>query len=151
MIDPLDVLRFMKISHANSIRLSPGLPAAETKALCLRLIKEELEEELLPAIERDDLVEIADAIADAIFVLLFAARAYGLPIVALWREVVRTNMAKFPGGKATYDPGGKVVKPEGWQPPAIKTILQAAEDEFQHTGQLVLPGFVNELHVWRKP
>ncbi len=74
---------------------SPGIPLAPTVDLCRRLITEEVRE-TIEAIDTENLVEIADGIADAIYVLLFAAHAYGLPMPAIWDEVHRTNMAKFP-------------------------------------------------------
>ena len=67
-----------------------------------------------------DLGGIADGIADLIYVLLGTALSYGIHIAPIWDEVQRTNMAKE-GGATRHD--GKVLKPEGWQPPDVRGIL----------------------------
>lgn len=97
----------------------PHIPTEKFKELRISLITEEVNETLM-ALEQDDLVEIADGIADSIVVLLGTAVTYGIDIRPIWDEVHRTNMAKK-GGPVRED--GKKLKPEGWQPPDIKKIL----------------------------
>lgn len=119
-----DVLAFLKIGHPDKIRETPGVPTAEVKALCRELVREEYEDELKPALNKDDLPEIADAIADCIWVLVCLAYAYGIPIENVWAEVRRANMDKFPGGVAIRRPSdGKIMKPAGWEPPNIRLML----------------------------
>lgn len=98
----------------------PAIPPNEVKTLRFVLVKEEAEE-TLKAILKDDLVEIADGIADTIVVLLGTANAYGIEMQPIWDEVHRTNMAKS-GGKKRED--GKSLKPEGWKPPDVKSLLK---------------------------
>lgn len=128
MGDPFqDVLDFMRIGHPESIRTRPQTPTPEVRDLCLTLIREEGLQETVDALETGDLVEIADGIADTIYVLVYAAHCYGIPIAEVWAEVQRTNMAKFPGGKVLRrESDGKILKPEGWTPPDIRSILGAA-------------------------
>lgn len=72
-----------------------GIPPRDRTVLRWRLIREEVEE-TLDAIYGDNLVEIADGIADSIVVLVGTALEYGIDLTAVWNEVCRSNMAKFP-------------------------------------------------------
>jgi len=119
-----DVLVFLRIGHPDKIRETPGLPTAEHAALAQELVREEYEDELKPALESGDLVQIADAVADCIWVLIALAHFYGLPIEEIWAEVRRANMDKFPGGLVMRRPDQKIIKPFGWTPPDIKTIFE---------------------------
>lgn len=113
-----DILEFAdKFGHY--IEAHPCIPPEKVKVLRKNLIKEETEE-LLKAIEEDDLEGIADGAADSIVVILGTLIAYGIVFQSVWDEVHRTNMAKV-GGATRED--GKSLKPEGWQPPDIKSIL----------------------------
>lgn len=121
-----DVLALMKIGHPEKIRSTPTFDI-EGDRLCVNLIKEEYGE-MMRAWGNEDMTEFADGIADLIYVLIFAAHAYGIPIEKVWAEVQRTNMAKFPGGKVLRrESDGKILKPEGWEPPDIKRILREAQ------------------------
>ena len=99
---------------------TPAVPAPDRKALRLSLIKEEVIDELLPALQNDNLEKIADGMADAIVVILGTALEYGIDLGPVWEEIHRTNMAKA-GGPRRED--GKILKPEGWQPPDICGVL----------------------------
>jgi predicted HAD superfamily Cof-like phosphohydrolase len=72
-----------------------------------------------------NIVEIADACADIIVVVLGTLSALGIDADAVLDEVHRANKAKFPGGKAILREDGKYLKPEGWQPPDIAGVLKA--------------------------
>jgi predicted HAD superfamily Cof-like phosphohydrolase len=84
-------------------------------------IREEVVE-IEEAIRREDLADIADGIVDLIYFVLGLAAAFGLPWEELWQEVQRANMEKQPGSteRAKLD----AVKPEGWEPPKIESILR---------------------------
>ena len=99
----------------------PALPSADICRLRYSLIKEELSE-ALSAIAHEDLVDLADGIGDSIVVLIGTAISYGIDIRPVWDEIHRTNMAKV-GGPRRSD--GKILKPEGWKPPDIESILIA--------------------------
>lgn len=98
---------------------SPSIPTAGTPAFRQRLIDEE-HGELREALEQGDLAGVADAIADLIYVVLGTAISYGIDIRPIWDEVHRTNMAKEGGGSRA---DGKILKPEGWEPPDIAGLL----------------------------
>jgi predicted HAD superfamily Cof-like phosphohydrolase len=121
-----DVRQFMEIGHPDKIAKGPCIPSEAIDDLCQTLIKEE-RKELNKAWADEDLVEISDAIADLIYVLIFMALCYGIPIKEVWEEVAKTNMAKFPGGVVLRREGdGKIMKPPGWVPPDIKGIIEQA-------------------------
>lgn len=121
------VRKFWEIGHPDKIGEEPAFPAQEVQDLNLRLIREEFDE-LQLASEDDDLVEVADALADLIYVAVGMGITHGIPLEKVFAEVQRTNMAKYPGGVVTRRPSdGKVVKPEGWEPPLIGPILNEAK------------------------
>ena len=95
-------------------------PDEQTKDLRIKLLNEEMKE-TIDAMNNYDMEEIADGIVDSIVILIGTALTYGINILPVWDEVYRTNMAKA-GGKLRED--GKLLKPEGWQPPNIKKILK---------------------------
>lgn len=88
--------------------------------LCKSLMYEELNE-LEVAINQGDLVSIADGIADLIYVALYTANAYGLWMEPIFAEVQRSNMTKKGG---PMRPDGKQLKPPGYEPPDLKTIVE---------------------------
>lgn len=106
----------------------PTIPSADRKALRIKLIDEEVNRELLPAMEADNIVEISDAMADSIYVIVGAALEYGVPLDRVWAAVQRANMAKVDPvtGKVRKRGDGKVLKPEGWTPPDITAVLANA-------------------------
>jgi len=92
--------------------------------LCIRLIREECCSELCGALESGDLVGVADGIADALYVILFTALYYGIPVDDVWDAVHAAAMTKrWPDGKFHHDAGNKVIKPHGWKHPDIAAIL----------------------------
>ena len=98
----------------------PYILDKQLKLLRGELIIEEINE-TLDAIDEDDLVRIADGICDSVVVLLGTAITYGIDVRPVWDEVHRTNMLKK-GGKLRKD--GKMLKPEGWKPPDIESIIK---------------------------
>lgn len=123
-----DVLAFITNAAPENILDKPGTPSEATRKLCKALIDGEVNIELLPAIDSGDLVEIADGIADSLYVLIYTAYCHGIPIERIWDEVQRTNMAKFENGVVIKRLGdGKVMKPAGWVPPDIAGILTTWE------------------------
>lgn len=91
------------------------------------LIYEELRE-LNDAMLDRDIVEVADAIADLLYVVYGAAVSYGIDIDPVFEAVHKSNMDKiWTDGELHYHPNGKVKKPEGWEPPNIRAILKEQE------------------------
>lgn len=106
----------------------PGFIPEADYTLAKNLIEEEIREWKIAHRTRD-LVEVADAFADLLYVVYRAALAYGLPIHEIFDEVHRSNMTKFPGGVVLRRNDGKILKPESWEPPRIKEILDAHASE----------------------
>jgi len=122
-----DVHEFHEASALHEAPTRPTIPGRERRELCEDLIVEEYDE-LFRAIENDDLVEMADAAADLIYVVIWTCIEYGIPLDKVWPEVQRTNMAKIDAttGKVERKPNGKIAKPEGWTPPNIHKIIHVS-------------------------
>lgn len=99
---------------------NPGFSDENTMKLRIALVEEEILE-LKDACEDKDFPSFVDAITDSIYVLLGTAIATGVDIEPIWQEVQKTNMAKAVGNKRD---DGKLLKPEGWKAPDIKTLLK---------------------------
>ena len=89
------------------------------------LIKEEYDE-LYEALCAKDIVEIADACADLKWVIEGLEHTLNIPQQEVWDEVARSNLQKVDPitGKVLKRADGKVMKPEGWTPPNIKSIFE---------------------------
>lgn len=106
--------------------LQPGDAHVKDVTLGRNLIEEEYTE-LMRALDapgcQEALVAIADGIGDLLYVTTWLGITFGLPMEAIMDEIQRANLAKF-GPGARKDPAtGKVLKPEGWQPPNIRSLL----------------------------
>jgi predicted HAD superfamily Cof-like phosphohydrolase len=105
---------------------NPELPSKEERELRKKLLAEEYTEYVV-AEYKDDLIEIADALADIIYIACGTAVSYGIPLDRLFAEVHRSNMAKLVDGKVIRRSDGKVQKPAGWTPPDVKNILYSED------------------------
>jgi predicted HAD superfamily Cof-like phosphohydrolase len=93
--------------------------------LRFNLMKEE-NEEYLEAAKNGDLVEVADALGDQLYILCGTILRHGLQdkIVEVFQEIQRSNMSKLDvNGKPIYREDGKVMKSELYFKPDIKSIL----------------------------
>lgn len=100
---------------------TPEHPPLDVRVLRERLMLEELGE-TTHAMHTNDLIGVADGLADLIYVALGCALAYGIDLRPVWDEVQKTNMAKVGGPQR---PDGKILKPEGWVPPDVAGILRS--------------------------
>ena len=103
-------------------RTTPGWPGPEAIRLRLDLLREEFGE-YRRAIATDDLPELADALADMVYIIYGTARVHGIDLDDVLAEVQRSNMAKVVDGKVIRRDDGKILKPEGWTPPDIRGVL----------------------------
>lgn len=118
----MKVQEFME-AFGQEVKTSPEFPNRETQLLRIELIREELEE-LSEAIADHDIVEVADALADILYVTYGAAHAFGIPIDNCFREVQRSNMSKLgEDGKPIYREDGKVMKGPNYSEPDLKSVL----------------------------
>jgi len=101
----------------------PAWPEQEIQRLRLDLIEEELDE-LHYAIDNKDMVEIADALGDLLYVVYGAGHAFGIDLDECFKEIHASNMSKLgPDGKPIKREDGKVLKPDTFFPPDLKSIL----------------------------
>lgn len=106
------------------VKQSPGVEIDDDLArLRIDLLEEEVRE-FVTASQKEDLVAIADALADIVYVIYGTALTYGIDLDSVLREVHRSNMSKLGGdGKPLLRGDGKVIKSEGYFPPDISTVL----------------------------
>jgi 8-oxo-dGTP pyrophosphatase MutT (NUDIX family)/predicted HAD superfamily Cof-like phosphohydrolase len=86
----------------------------------LAFLEEEVREYAVAA-EAGDVVEVADALADLLYVVYGTALVHGIPLDAVFDEVHRSNLTKV--GGAPIGPGTKAPKPADYRPPNIRPIL----------------------------
>ena len=96
---------------------------AKTNRLRIDLIKEELEE-LTHAMNDKNLLEVADALTDILYVTYGAGHAFGIDLDKCFDEVQNSNMSKLgEDGKPIYNESGKVMKgPNYFKPDLLKFI-----------------------------
>ena len=99
-------------------RGSPGWPGWSQAWLRQRLIDEEVNE-LHDAIANGDIVEVADALGDILYVTLGACLVFGIDPVAVVNEIHRSNMTK----DGSLDAGGKITKGPSYEPPNLSKVL----------------------------
>ena len=89
------------------------------------LIDEECKE-LAQACDTDNAVETVDALIDILVVTIGALHSMGADAEGAWKEVMATNFAKIDSatGKVRKREDGKVLKPQGWEPPNLKPFLK---------------------------
>lgn len=100
--------------------------ATETTLLRYKLMREE-NEEYLEASQNGDLVEIADALGDMLYILCGTILCHGLEnkIEAVFREIQESNMSKLDeNGRPIYREDGKVLKGNLYFKPNISSILE---------------------------
>jgi predicted HAD superfamily Cof-like phosphohydrolase len=112
------------VAFGQRVGEKPELPEQNERALRMRLLSEEWEE-YRSAEYDNDIVEIADALADIIYIACGTAVSYGIPLDEIFNEVHRSNMAKLVDGKVLRREDGKIQKPEGWTAPDIKSIIDS--------------------------
>lgn len=138
--DPPDYLQDVRDFHVafeHRISLIPCLGNYDLKNLRFLLLREEFNE-FTTAISMSDVVRVADALGDILYVTFGACLAFGIPIADVWKAIQTSNMAKLgPDGKPIYNQIGKVMKPEGWQPPDIASIIVKHSDLGEPTHEYV--------------
>ena len=116
------VKAFMR-TFGQEIKDKPSFPSAKIVQLRYSLIKEELNE-LKEAIDKNNLKEVADALADILYVTYGAGHAFGINLDACFTEVQSSNMSKLgKDGKPIYNEHGKVLKgPKYFKPDLSKFV-----------------------------
>ena len=99
------------------------LSSEKINSLRLSLIQEELDE-LTKAINENDILEVADALTDILYVTYGAGHAFGVDLDKCFDEVQRSNMSKLgEDGKPIYNESGKVMKGPNYFKPDLSKFL----------------------------
>ena len=112
-------------TFAQEVKIKPSFNTDKVNKLRYDLIKEELDE-LKEAMEKKDLLEVADALTDILYVTYGAGHAFGIDLDKCFEEVQNSNMSKLDeNGKPIYNESGKVMKgPKYFKPNLNKFINQ---------------------------
>jgi predicted HAD superfamily Cof-like phosphohydrolase len=94
----------------------------EQQNLYMNLITEEYRE-TIESFDNDDLIEVADGLADMVWVIMGMCSSCGIDFNKVWEEVKASNMSKFVEGKAIKNKAGKIMKPETYFKPDLKKVL----------------------------
>ena len=107
---------FMK-TFGQEVKTKPSLSTDKINTLRIDLIKEELEE-LTEAMNNKDLLEVADALTDILYVTYGAGHAFGIDLDKCFDEVQNSNMSKLDeNGEPIFNESGKVMKgPDYFKP-----------------------------------
>jgi len=113
---------FMK-TFGQEIKVKPSFSSEKINRLRYNLIKEELYE-LDEAMKNQDIVEVADALTDILYVTYGAGHAFGINLDKCFEEVQNSNMSKLgEDNKPIYNEKGKVMKGPKYFKPNLKKIL----------------------------
>jgi predicted HAD superfamily Cof-like phosphohydrolase len=113
---------FMK-TFGQEVKTKPSLSSDKINKLRIDLIKEELEE-LTEAMQKKDLLEVADALTDILYVTYGAGHAFGINLNACFNEVQNSNMSKLgKDGKPIYNESGKVMKGPNYFKPDLSKFV----------------------------
>ena len=114
---------FMK-TFGQEVKTSAGLSTDKINSLRISLINEELEE-LKKAISENNIVEVADALTDILYVAYGAGHAFGIDLDKCFKEVQDSNMSKLgENGKPIYNEHGKVMKGPKYFKPDLSKFLK---------------------------
>ncbi len=113
---------FMK-TFGQEVKVKPSFSTNKINKLRIDLITEELQE-LKEAVEKRDLLEVADALTDILYVTYGAGHAFGINLDKCFEEVQNSNMSKLDeNGKPIFNENGKVMKgPKYFKPNLSKFI-----------------------------
>jgi predicted HAD superfamily Cof-like phosphohydrolase len=118
-----DLVEDFMNAFGQEVKSEPNFPDDDTVSLRIELIAEELNE-LFDACENKDIVEVADALTDILYVTYGAGHAFGIDLDLCFREVQRSNMSKLgEDGKPIYRDDGKVLKGPNYSEPDLKSAL----------------------------
>ena len=113
---------FMK-TFGQDVKNKPSFSTNKINKLRIDLIKEELNE-LQEAMKNNDLLEVADALTDILYVTYGAGHAFGIDLDKCFNEVQNSNMSKLDeNGKPIYNDAGKVMKGPNYFKPNLSKFV----------------------------
>ena len=112
-------------TFGQEVKKKSSLSSDKINSLRLNLIQEELDE-LTIAIKENDILEVADALTDILYVTYGAGHAFGINLDKCFDEVQKSNMSKLgKDGKPIYNDKGKVMKgPDYFKPDLSKFLIR---------------------------
>ena len=118
-----EIVKLFMDTYGQEVKDKAEFSDAKTNKLRIDLIKEELEE-LTHAMNDKNLLEVADALTDILYVTYGAGHAFGIDLDKCFDEVQNSNMSKLgEDGKPIYNESGKVMKgPNYFKPDLLKFI-----------------------------
>ncbi len=117
------VKTFMQ-TFGQEVKSKPSFSTEKINELRYNLIKEELEE-FKQAIDNKDLLEVADALTDILYVAYGAGHAFGIDLDKCFEEVQNSNMSKLDDdGKPIYNDFGKVMKGPNYYKPDLSKFVK---------------------------
>ena len=117
------VKTFME-TFGQEVKSKPSFSTEKINDLRYNLIQEELDE-LKQAIDNKDLLEVADALTDILYVTYGAGHAFGIDLDKCFEEVQNSNMSKLDNdGKPIYNDAGKVMKGPNFYKPDLSKFLK---------------------------
>jgi len=124
-----DMSNFNKVkifmnTYGQDVKEKASFPEKQIVQLRIDLIEEELNE-LKEAINNNDIVEVADALTDILYVTYGAGHSFGIDLNKCFDEVQKSNMSKLgEDGKPIYNDSGKVMKGPNYFAPDLKKIIE---------------------------
>ena len=116
------VKTFMK-TFGQEVKTKPSFSTDKINSLRYDLIEEELEE-LKIAMKNKDLLEVADALTDILYVTYGAGHAFGIDLDQCFDEVQNSNMSKLgENGRPIYNEAGKIMKGPKYFKPNLNKFL----------------------------
>ena len=113
---------FMK-TFGQEVKTKPSFSTDKINKLRIDLIKEELNE-FTEAMNNKDLLEVADALTDILYVTYGAGHAFGINLDKCFEEVQNSNMSKLDeNGKPIYNEHGKVMKGPNYFKPDLSKFV----------------------------
>ena len=113
---------FMK-TFGQEVKNKPSFSTGKINKLRLDLIEEEMDE-LKEAMNNKDLLEVADALTDILYVTYGAGHAFGINLDQCFEEVQNSNMSKLDrNGKPIYNDAGKVMKGPNYFKPDLSKFI----------------------------
>ena len=112
-------------TFGQTVRTEPTLPIKlpQVSRLRVELIEEELQE-LRKALEDNDVIEVADALTDLLYVVYGSGHAFGIDLDQCFEEVHSSNMSKLgEDGQPIFREDGKVLKGPNYFKPMLQEVL----------------------------
>ena len=116
-------VKLFMLTFGQEVKTKASFSDEKTNQLRLDLIAEELDE-LKNAMESKDLLEVADALTDILYVTYGAGHAFGIDLDKCFEEVQNSNMSKLDeNGKPIYNESGKVMKGPNYFKPDLSKFV----------------------------